>query len=89
MLPAGGIAMTLSEVFYEAACKISHGEWVGTGPAVLSTGGFDAHAEYCALMRPDTLNTFADEVDKAASEIDWTSHDFRTFMLLMASEAVK
>ena len=92
--------MTLSEVFYEAACNISDGgfriEDMFTCYAVSAVGGEPACREYSTLMAnsfenegPDHCFLNAVLVTEAGEDIGWSREDFRTFMLLMASEAVK
>jgi hypothetical protein len=86
--------MNLSEVFYEAACRICNGESdcrVHTCCVVLEVDTGDGPIEeWNDLMLTGTRCSYgSEEVNLAAHELDWPSRDFRTFMLLMASEAVK
>ena len=81
--------MTLSEVFYEAACRISHKQdyfsCIAIDMALNNRGRWsDERIEYSYLMTSDCT-----EVERAADALGWTRNDFRTFMLLMAAEAVK
>lgn len=90
--------MTLSELFYEAACDMSDENWVD----ILGyTNDFSCHQIAYAETKGSCCTTEASalyaklmtylpsEVESAANKVRWPWRDFRTFMLLMASEAVK
>lgn len=88
--------MTLSNVFYKAACRFSDrvGESVCYGPftcfIVDSIGGHKAHDTWGDLMSDGECGVnFMNDVDEAAAEVEWGECEYRAFMLLMASEAVK
>lgn len=78
--------MTLSEVFYEAACVMSSGRVHNTVAAIRSVSSGYAVNDFMDLC--DDVN-FYFEVEEVASELGWKPKDFRAFVLLMASEAVK
>lgn len=81
--------MTQSEIYYEAACIMS------TLPLNEVTGEATRRAGASADEQDDFADMMMDgcslplSIELASSEIGWTERDFRTFMLLMASEAVK
>lgn len=94
--------MKLSDAFYEAACRQS-GMWgyschmvAQASAGYIYRGGlfsptdFPAVVKYSELMRPDR-KTFLDfhDVEAAASSVNWRLSEFRTFMLLMASECMR
>jgi hypothetical protein len=83
--------MTLSEVLYEAACMMSEGDCSRFSCNLLKFDfGYDISDEYSELMVDGkNSNEFASQVDADADALEWERRDFRTFMLLMASEAVK
>jgi hypothetical protein len=83
--------MTMSEVFYEAACRMSDCDCSNFSCQAVDGVVVGKHGEYCderrvysALMTDNPIS-----VEQAASEVGWSFREFRTFMLLMASEAVK
>lgn len=83
--------MTLSEVFYEAACRIEETGWSCIAVSKIDP---DARPVYEKLMGQYTPCCGHKEicpalVSETAKSLNWRSADFRTFMLLMASEAVK
>jgi hypothetical protein len=87
-----GVTMTLSEVLYEAACRMSYrhgvrGEFSCLVVSHIRNNPWDEEA-YAQLMFGNWVYP-TDKVDEAAQLVGWTVKDFRTFMLLMASEAVK
>lgn len=86
--------MKLSDVFYEAACRMSEQN--------VHESSFSCHlisqvanndrmnlrsSESTAYS--DLMTESANDVEYMAREIGWSASDFRTFMLLMASEATK
>lgn len=93
--------MTLSQVFYEAACRMSNNRtgmscteaWRAGEDANYPADCYFLYQNVMANEEPSTeddmpyLSMSATEL--AAEMIGWPAHHFRTFMLLMASEAVK
>lgn len=91
--------MTLSEVFYEAACQISE-EYPDEDRSCLMVShvarrhgeAFRRHTyeTYAHMMGGDCCQDACSiAVENAADSVAWAHKDFRTFMLLMASEAVR
>ena len=83
--------MNLSDVLYEAACRVSIGNderysYEYSCPTVWLIGGIIARKKYAWMMGLSHVFSFL-YVENAAEEVGWTTKDFRTFMLLMASEA--
>lgn len=88
--------MTLSEVLYVAACEMSEkpNGWfvfscnlvaeVETGKPWDGTPRPKMSRAYARLMTSNPNRVIA-----AANAVNWIVKDFRTFMLLMASEAVR
>lgn len=90
--------MNLSEVFYEAACQISRdrlNDYSCCAVDYVVVGYFtswqtDISKEYARLVCPRTTGLVRiEDMEEASGEINWPVRHFRTFMLLMASEAVK
>lgn len=90
--------MTLSEIYYEAACLISDGDenysCIAVDRAVSPDAAYSSERqEYSSLLaswvRRYGSSLWKGDVERAAKEAGWSRRDFRTFMLLMASEAVK
>lgn len=84
--------MELADVFYEAACRMSNirskqGDF--SCCVVDSVGGVWSMDEYDKIMRNRRGEFYTDLVEQAAKEVHWSLRDYRTFMLLMASEAVR
>ena len=78
--------MTFSEVLYEAACRMSEKECSHLSCiAVITT----SHNPVMGAKYGNLMTHFPSEVRNAARLVGWPVRDFRTFMLLMASEAVK
>lgn len=91
--------MTLSEVFYEAACLTSEALDIRDA-AHFSCNAVDVaavgHRERYTKERRIYSEIMSEEGDlyhghvrEAAEEVNWGTQHYRTFMLLMASEAVK
>lgn len=85
--------MTLSEVLYEAACDMSlwHDPdfpscWLIEELTGTTKGKRPA---YEAIMSPLPGHPWDHLVHHATAELGWSVRDFRTFMLLMAAEAVR
>ena len=89
--------MTLSEVLYEAACRMSarsgvKGFWSCCEIDSVVCGCDKASIEadqYASLMGSNEQNLEPWDVSGAADELNWTKKDFRTFMLLMAAEEAR
>ena len=84
--------MTLSEKLYDVACDMSEGtcshfSYYAVGDAY----GFKAGNDYRDAIFSDKEEEAAESssVDTAATKIGWTPQEFKTFLLLMASEGVK
>lgn len=89
--------MTLSEVFYEAACRMSEGKsnyYSCNAVSEVASGRYWCASDeqcrihertvYSGLMTEDWL-----EVDSCALAVGWSKRDFRTFMLLIAAECMR
>ncbi len=86
--------MTLSEVFYEAACRISDmpgdfGDYSCHVVNVVEMGRLTSEKRSAEQEYAEMMTKYSWEVGQAADEVGWNRKDYRTFMLLMASEAVK
>ena len=97
--------MTLSEIFYEAACRTSdtpRGLYgFGGDPyefscqAISNVAGYGCDNVICpSSCKYDELMDSGNglepsDVEDAAKAVGWHVQDYRTFMLLMAAEAVK
>lgn len=84
--------MTLSDVFYEAACLESELDDEGEPSCYVVQGVHkEAMKDYSELAAYPRCSEYACGAcfEDAASSLKWKLRDFRTFMLLMASEAVK
>jgi hypothetical protein len=89
---------TFSEVFYKAACRMSrvrnqsgYCNFSCNLVAEVETG-----KRWDGLPRPEMSERYSQlmtesvgETIRGSKEIGWPINEFRTFMLLMASEAVK
>ena len=95
--------MKLSEVFYEAACRTSErSDSGGLTCARVVQVSEGRQAEFALDTYSDLMAATgevcrecakkevpcSEEVHAFAAEVGWHPKDFRTFMLLMASEAV-
>ena len=88
---------TLSEVFYEAACWMSDHDsnFYGSCFAIEAASRFSGAdwspqvMKYQNLMGDETGFLSGPDIEMAAYDVHWEPRYFRTFMLLMASEAVK
>ncbi len=80
--------MTLSEVFYEAACRMSTGFPSGTSTAVFGVRGRMGDVLAFLRLMEDEPGSLGRKI-MLATPPGWDRDHYRTFMLLMASEAVK
>jgi hypothetical protein len=89
--------MNLSDIFYEAAIRMSDGKSSFYSCAAVEEvspsvdpNGYGAMNDYAMLMKPDgSLDLHTLHVRAAAKSVRWGLREYRTFMLLMASEAAK
>lgn len=81
--------MNISEACYEAAIKMNDLEYVDGSCLVLDQISHEARLAYVDLFSPTGNWYFSDQTEVAAKSAKWATQDYRTFMLLMASEALK